>query len=170
MIPRVRHHPKKILMMTPHVRNVVDERARRKNPNERIISRGSSDFVGVATIARRRWDRMLSLVRDKLRASVRQESNVSQERSPRADRRQRSASTLHSTTLARAKTNAQECRTSRRKAETSKTKSLLDASRTRESMSSSSSSPYGVGRRTRVSSTLGREHFAFVRDAVLCNR
>jgi len=167
MIPRVSHHPKKILMMTPHVRNVVDERARRKNPNERIISRGSSDFVGVATIVRQRWDRMISLVRKKRSASVPQESNVSQERSPRADRRHQSASTLHSTTLARAKTNAQGSRTSLREAQSSKTKCFLDDSSARES---TSPSPSGVGRRTRVSSTLGCEKFAFVRDAVLCNR
>jgi len=140
-----------------------------KNPNERIISRGSSDFVGVAKIARRRWDRMISLVRKKRSASVRQERNVSQERSPRADRRRESTSTRHSTTLARAKTNAQGRRTSPREADTSKTKSFLDYSHARES-TSPSPSPYGVGRRTRVSSTLGREQFAFVRDAVLCNR
>ena len=96
-------------------------------------------------------------------------SREQQERSPRADRRQQSASTLHSTTLARAKTNAQGRRTSPREAQSSKTKNFLDALRARESKSSLMS-PYSVGRRTRVSSTLGREKFAFVRDAVLCNR
>ena len=51
-----------------------------KNPNERIISRGSSDFVGVAKIARRRWNRMISLVRTK----TQRERTSREQRVPRA--------------------------------------------------------------------------------------
>ena len=136
-----------------------------KNPNERIISRGSSDF-------RRRRDDCASAMGSNDIACTQEitqrERTSREQRVPRAKssgRRHESASTLHSTTLARAKTNAQGRRTTLREAQSSQTKCFLDDSRAPES-----TSPPCVGRRTRVSSALGRERFALVRDAVLCNR